>query len=292
MSNFSLMEKYEEQGMTYQPVVEGFGLLDIESSTRPSVNAEQFTLVGWEYQQDDLDPFAITLDQFLSLPLEEAEKLQKKAYEICRSHLQDAWKKGVRQVVICDNKIIYGNTSSEDISTEIVEKLAREYNKACYVFSSPDMVEEYCVWTQIDDHDFYPTICMHLGAEDMEDSDLIKSTSAINVDFDTGNPNYRIFDANQFTETLTSFTALEMAFGKHLGVNYTYFQKKVKIGIKGDTGNTRSIVRKVRMVKDWQGSALLQTSPKRKGYVGRDIIRDLAIKLELDPSNRTTRILN
>jgi hypothetical protein len=239
----------------------------------------EFTLVGWEYQEEDLgcindDPFALTFDEFLSLPLKKAEKLQKKAYEICKSQLQDAWKRGLRQVVvICDKKIIYNNTSSQDISSEIVEKLVKQYNKACYVFSSPDMVEEYCVWTQIDDYDFYPTICMHVGAENMEDSDLIKKTLLpIHVDFDTGNPYYRIFDANQFTGSLTSFTAFEMALGKHLGANYTYFQKKVKIGINSDSGNTRSIVRKVRMVRDWQGSAMLQASPKRKGYVGRDIV--------------------
>lgn len=149
MSNFSLSQKYDEETVTYQPVVdEGFGLFDFANSL--SNNIPEFTLVGWKYQEEDLadnndDPFALTFDQFLNLHLDQAVKMQKKAYDLCKDVLFDAWKKGFRQVVICDKKIIYRNTSNEDISTEIVEQLAKQHNKACYVFSSPDMVEECCV---------------------------------------------------------------------------------------------------------------------------------------------------
>jgi hypothetical protein len=298
MSNFSLIRKYEEESVTYQPVVdEGFGLFDFATSSRLSTNIVELTLVGWEYQEEDLagvndDPFALTLDEFLNLPLDKAERMQEKAYDLCKSLLQDAWKKGLRQVVICDKKIIYSTVSREDISNDLVERLAKQHNKACYVFSAPDMVEECCVWTQVDHNDFYPTLCVYVGSEDSSDSDLIEKTLPIAADFDTGNPYMCIFNANQFTGSLTSFTPLEMRRGVHLGAIYTYFEKTARICVQDENGVIHSTVRNVRFMRGWRGSALLQASPNRLGFVGRDLQRDLGIKLELDPSKKTTRILN
>lgn len=252
----------------------------------------QIDLVGWKYQDIVDDPFALTLDEFLKLSLKEAREMQKKAFDLCKRLIEESWKKGARQVVVCDRRIIYETTSNDDIPNELVEQLAKKHNKACYVFSAPDMVEDMCIWTGIDDHDSYPTICLYIGSEETSDSELVEKTSPIQTDFDTGNPYYRVFDANRFTEPLITFTALQMRQGTHLGVNYTYFQKKVKICVKDENGNIHSIVRNIRLVRDWSGSALLQASPNRIGYVGRDIQRDLGIKLELDPSKKMTRILN
>ena len=248
-------------------------------------------LIGLDYEPAS-KPFDLTLNEFLKLPLDVAQEVYTKAFGLSKSMLSEAWKKGIKQVIVCDKKIVHESKSNEDIPSELVGQLAKQYNKACYVFSSPDVVEECCSWTQIDDHDSYPTICMHVGSENLSDSDLIDKTTPIATDFDTGNPYYRVFDANQFSGPLASFTALEMAHGTHLGLNYTYFQKKVKIGVKDETGAIHSIVRKVRLIRDWQGSAYLLTSPKRVGFVGRDVLRDLRVKLELDPLKKITRILN
>lgn len=247
------------------------------------------SLIGWRYKEMKYDPFDLTLNDFLRLSLDDATEMQKRAFELSKNLLEETWKKGIRQAVICDKKIIHETKNLDDIPNEFVEKLARSKNKACYVFSSPDLVED-CIWTGINDHDFYPTICLHVGTEDSNESDLI-NTPCILADFDTGNPYYRVFDANKFTEPITTFSALEMRQGIHLERNYTYFQKKVKICVKDENGEIHSITRNVRMVRDWNGCALLLASPNREAYVGRDVLRDLNVKLELDPSKRTTRIL-
>lgn len=248
------------------------------------------TINNWEFELPQ-DPFSLSLRDFLSLDLDVARDLQHAVYELCRKLLGEAWERGVRHAVICDGKIVFESRDTKDISNETIEKLAQKYNKACYVFSAPDEVEE-SVWTPVSHNDdFYPTLCIYFGPEDFDESQIVNS-SPIYPDLDTGNPSYKIFDANQLPERLIKLTALQMRQGTHLGRNYTYFLGRVKMCVKDINGKINSIVCNVRVVRDWVGSALLQVSPNRTGYVGRDLLRDLGIRVELDPVKKITRILD
>jgi hypothetical protein len=167
-------------------------------------------------------------------------------------------------------------------------ELAKKYNKACYVFSTSEMVEE-SAWTPINEDDDYPTIGIYCGAVDSEESEIVKNFPVINADFDTGNPVYKVFDANQLPESVASFLP-PLRHDTHLGRHYPYYQKTVKLCVEDSEGKIHSVVRDIRLVKDWTGSALLQVSPNRVGFVGRDLVRDLKIKVELDPVRKTTQI--
>lgn len=237
------------------------------------------------------NPFDIALSEFNALALYDAKELQRTAYEMCRDLIEQAWKEGLHQLIICDGKIIYKTTDIHDISNELVERIAKEQNKACYVFSSPDSVEDFD-WTIVDAHDFYPTLGVYLGTKDSEENEIVNNSSQINADLDTGNPYLRVFDANQLSETLTSFTALQMRQGEHLGQSYTYFHKELKICVKDQSGKIHSTVKDARIVKDWKGCALLKASPNRIGFIGRDLIRDLVVGVELNPLKKTTRVLH
>lgn len=244
-------------------------------------------VINWAYSFPQ-DPFSLSFREYSSLAYEEASELQNEVYRICSDIINDAWRRGKRQVVICDRKIVYQTESIEDIPNEKVDKLARKYDKACYIFSAPDIIEE-SVWVLVNGEDYYPTISMYLGAEDLDASHVTQTCEPISADFDTGNPGYKIFDANQLVAPLSSFTP-PLRTGNHLGKPYTYFQKRARICVKDTSGKVYSIVRDVRLVKDWKGSALLQVSPNRTGYVGRDILRDLAVRVELDPIAKISRI--
>jgi hypothetical protein len=234
------------------------------------------------------DPFDLSLKEFLDLRLEDAKNLQIKAYKSSKKILDEAWKKGIKHVILCNGKIVYGSSENKDLSNEIVENIAKKYNKAFYVFSSSDIVEE-SQWTKVSDEDYYPTLKLYIGEENIENTDLLK-TSPIYADFDTGNPYLRIFDANRFKSPITDFTVLEMRQSEHLNKIYTFFNKKVKIVIKDENNSIRSILSNVRLVQEWKDSALLQVSPNRVGFVGRDLIREFRIKIELNPSDSSTRI--
>jgi len=232
------------------------------------------------------DPFMISLKDFQNLSIEDAETMHKEVFKQCKELLNESWKNGTRHVIICNKKIIYTSKDLEDISNEIVEQLAEKYNKACYVFSAPDMVEE-CVWTRVDEKDFYPTLKLHVGLEDSDENQVI-TTVPIYADFDTGNPYLCAFDLSRFK---VKFNPLHIRQAEHLKKLYTFFTQKIKICVKDEGNKIHSITRQVRLVKDWKNCALLQASPNRAGFVGRDLMRDLDIKVELNPVTKNTRIL-
>jgi len=236
------------------------------------------------------NPFALSFEDFINLGLIESEELLKIVHDSCKDLLKEAWRNGYRQAVICNRKIVFQTTKTDDISDE-VERLAKKYDKACYVFSAPDVIEE-SAWTPISGDDFYPTLSVYIGTEDSDEKNIIEKSSPICADLDTGNPFYKIFNANQLVKPLTDFTPLQMRSGEHLGRSYTYYNKRVKICVKDTKGNINSITCNVRLVRHWDGCALLQTSPNRVGFIGRDILRDLRIRLKLDSIEKTTQILD
>lgn len=248
---------------------------------------EIIKIVSWQYPLPK-DPFSLSFEEYSRLTYKEASELQDEVYRVSSQDIEGAWKRGKRQIVICNGKIVYETESLEDIPNEKIDKLARKYDKACYVFSTSEMVEE-SAWTPIDKDDDYPTIGIYCGAVDSEESQIVKNSPLINADFDTGNPGYKVFDANQLSESIASFLP-PLRQDRHLGRYYPYFQKMVKLCVKDADGNIHSIVREIRLVSDWEGSALLQVSPNRVGFVGRDLVRDLKIKVELDPIRKTTQI--
>lgn len=235
------------------------------------------------------NPFSLSFEDFINLELDEANELLEKVHELCKDLLQSAWKKGVREVVICDGKIVF--ESIDEITEETVTQLGKKYDKACYVFSAPDVIEESS-WTPITGDDFYPTICVYLGSEDSDQKEIVENSSPIYADLDTGNPFYKIFDANQLIKQLAKFTTSQMRRGEHLNQKYTYFRKKVKMCVQDVHGKINSIIYSVRIIKDWSGCALLQVSPNRTGFIGRDVLRDLGIKLKIDSLKKTTQVIH
>ena len=240
------------------------------------------------------DPFSISSEDFFSLEddPDKATELLSRAGDLCKDLLEDAWKKGIQQAVICDGTIIFESREIDGISNEKVEQLIKEYGKACYVFSAPDIIEE-SVWTPITSDDSYPTLCIYLGTEESDKKDIVKNNPPIYADLDTGNPSLKIFDANQLVESLRKFKPYHMREAKHFDQRYIYFRKKVKMCVMDINSKINSIAYDdVRVVRNWQGCAVLQVSPNRTGFVGRDVLRDLRIRIKLDPIEKTTQILD
>ena len=246
------------------------------------------TLSAWEYEI--LNPFTISLEKYRRLSYEQIVSLQKEVRRLCSKTIEDAWKSGKRQIVIADNTIIFQTEEIEDIPNEKIHALAEEHKKPCYTFTAPDSVEE-SGWTMVDSDDHYPTLGLYIGAEDSPESNLATGFYPLDADFDTGNANLKVFDANQLAGELTKFDALDLRQAEHHDKAYTYFQKRVKICVKDEGNDVHSFVARVRLVKEWAGCGLLQYSPNRTGFVGRDMLGLLGVKVELDPTRKVTRIL-
>ncbi|MFI5405341.1 MAG: hypothetical protein ACHQ1D_02380 [Nitrososphaerales archaeon] len=248
-----------------------------------------FIIGQWE-PQITRTPFELSFNEFSTLHYAEMMKLQDEAYKSCNTLLADAWARGKRQVIICDKRIVYETESDADLPNSFVEQIARQHDKACYVFVSPDIVEE-CQWSLIDSNDHYPTLSVYIGDPNLDSSKIDKEFTNINADFDTGNPKYKIFPSESFPSSLVPVPRFGLRNTNHLAKHYYYFDKDLQICVRSTGGIIHSVTCPVRIVTDWNNGALLQANPNRLGFVGRDLIRQLMIKIELDPIKNTTRIM-
>lgn len=107
---------------------------------------------------------------------------------------------------------------------------------------------------------------------------------------DTGNPLYKYFSVDCFDEEL--FDA-DKFFREsiHMDEVFYFFQQEVKICVRDRDGNVASRVYNIGIVEEWEDCALLQASPNRIGFVGRDLLYDLGIIILLDSKNEKTTII-
>jgi hypothetical protein len=277
---------WQGTGQSQLPFLSG-SLYDVQKEATTTVDLPP---INWELVLAK-DPFSLSYEQFVNLELNEAEDLIKTVYDSCRSLIEKTWKEGYRHAVICGGKIVHKTADVKDLPEELVKKLGKKYDKACFVFSAPDIVED-SAWTPISTSDSYPTLRVYIGEEDSDEKEIVEKTPPIMADLDTGNPFYKIFDGNQFSTLVDSFSPFELRVGEHLGRSYTYYNKRLKICVMDNQGNVNSTVSLIRLVRNWAGCALLQASPNRVGFLGRDILRDLRIRIKLDPLKKVTQILD
>ena len=253
------------------------------------ISQQNISLASWNLYPSK-DPFKISISQFLKMDSNNAIKLYIQVYDKYKGKLETAWEKGIRHTIICNDKIVFQSTDFEDIPNETVEEITKKYNKPCYVFSSPDLVEE-SPWTNIDPDDDYPTLCLYLDMHDKNEKEIVEKSPSIYPDFDTGNYNTKVFDPNLFEGSIVEHKIYDYGQSKHFDKIYHYFRKRVKLCAKDINDNIKSIICIVRFVFNWKSSPFMLASPKRVGFIGRDVIQKFQMKLELDPIKKMSRIL-
>jgi len=87
-------------------------------------------------------PFSLTFDEFLKLDFTEIKHLYSQVHDSFKDTLESAWKKGIRHIVISNERIVKESDKIEHISDDEIKQLGQENNSACYVFSAPDFIEE------------------------------------------------------------------------------------------------------------------------------------------------------
>ncbi len=241
----------------------------------------------WVLKEERLNPFNIPLSRFEELSFEEYKRLSVNAYLKCKKEVEKAFKQGSHHVVVCNGEIVYKSGNLSGITKDEIARL--KLDNPYYIFSKEDLVEE-SNWVKVDE-DYYPTLELYLAREDSENMEVIKKGRRIIADFDTGNPYYLVFKEGACENIASKLTGwLELHKGVHLGKNYWFFVRKVKIGVRDLHGKIKAKRFLIRFVLDWQRSPLLKPNPRREGFVGRNLMRNLKFKVTLNPEKQVSII--
>lgn len=248
----------------------------------------------------ELDPFAISFNDFMLLSITEKDKLHDIAEQLAKATIENCLKRGKIWILLCgdrDEVVSMADTLDEIPNEEKVIEIAQKYNRAPY---------QFCQGLEADDHQWtscassqslrdYPTVSIKFGDNELE------------MHFDTGCP--------QTLLSYEEFVGLRIINSSGIFINQSrkgLDSIKCKIenltGLLKDqtTGETKQISLNAMAVRDWIDTSFARfcdnkcpkntsTSqndkrlcPLRKALIGRDLLIKNRLKLTLDGANRTT----
>jgi hypothetical protein len=200
-------------------------------------------------------------------------------------------KPGARALLLCDRKVVATAQTPEEFELQEIRRIEHERDRVCFTYSEEDLVEE-CAWSSVGMDDAYPTLRIWLAPHGVTDAVLRDSGVEVVADFDTGNPRhprgYYAFD-DTIRESARIGPGVPGA-ASHLGTGYYYTRTPAVVGTADEEGRVRSHPASVLFVPDWSVSPFVRVNRERRGFVGREIMFGLLLRITLDPATRWTRV--
>jgi len=245
---------------------------------------------------NSVDPFDIPLDKYRELVYNEgysrvanriiAERLHKLHGDLIRKEFK---RTKAQSIVLCNGKVIYSSKNRYEPSDEEIRKMEEEMGKPCFIITGEPMIEEKSSWSYLSAEDYYPTIETYIGVSSWKDEDVFKKGIRVICDFDTGNPEYMVLD-EEVCRRITEEVPIRR-IGYHLGMLYSYYPRNMRIGVT-DGIRKRCLNKIVEGVDNWhdvESNPYKIANPRREGFVGRDLMLRLFLKLILDPLSKESR---
>lgn len=237
--------------------------------------------------------FLISFDDYLALSDEKGEELKLMAYEKYRDWIyRELAERRARWMLICGGKIIEWSPTLDDYpSREKKYAIGRQMGHAPWTFIANPVIEE-SYWAAVSDNDFYPSLSIAFGAENWNEEDIIKKGLKFDADLDTGSGNIMLdYSLMRSKNIIENQYGKDTESGKHLGLLYKCYILPVQIGITDATGKVTSKIFSAICIRDWQHSPLCFVNPVRKALVGRNLLYEFPLRIELDGGARITKIL-
>jgi hypothetical protein len=190
------------------------------------------------------DPaWVMTLQKYLSLSDKERKELVLDVQERQRDWInQQLHAHRAEWILVCKGKVIDFSARLNDYpSPERLMEVGKKYERVPFVFNRPPLFEE-TGWSTLEDHDFYPTLSVSVGAFQWDHATLLTRGKQLTADFDTGSP-YLFFSWEWLlSESLVGSTSVDISqTWHHLGRQYVYSTRFLRIGITSEDGTAKSL---------------------------------------------------
>lgn len=240
------------------------------------------------------DIFAISFEEYLAMPLEERHAIQISAYEKYSKWIeQELERHQARWILVCGGKVIESSPTLRDYPRrEKVRLVGEQCGLMPFVFVRGPMIEE-SIWTVLPYNDSYPTLPIIVAAENENPSNLKANGWLItDADLDTGSPDVLI-DYDRLVEKgiIASQNVDEVHTHSHLERQYHFHILPILIGVMTETDKIIMGVIDVFCVRDWAKSSLILVNRSRQALIGRNLLYEIPLRIELDGRKRTTQIL-
>ena len=194
-----------------------------------------------------------------------------------------------RALLLCDRQVIQTARSPDEFDDRQMRQIQGERDRLCFIFGREEFIEE-CPWSAVAPDDAYPTLRVWLAPESTQPHELRRVGLDVIADFDTGNPRHGPFAIDDGIRQGAALSAGFLGRGSHLGRPYGYTRMPMTVGVEGENQSLGTGTAVVRFVRDWANSPFVVANPRRRAFVGREIMFGLRLRICLDPVARSTLI--
>ncbi len=202
------------------------------------------------------DLFAISFNEYLAMPQAERETIDILAYNRYSNWIgQELNQHDARWILVCGGKVVEsGPTLRSYPRSQKLQAVGEQYGLIPFVFLRGPMIEE-SIWAVL----------------------------PFNV----------MLDYTQLLEKgIISDQVIEkLHVHSHLNRDFYYYSRWVRIGVITENDEMISGVIEALCVRDWAKSPLILSNRSRQALVGRNLLYELPLRIELDGRKRTTQIL-
>lgn len=237
--------------------------------------------------------FLISFEDYLALTDEEGDKLKLLAYQEYQNWIYDELaRRRARWMLICGREIIESSPTLNDYpSQEKMDAIGRQLGYAPWTFIANPVIEE-SYWSALRDNDFYPTLSITVGAASWSKDELHEKGFKIDSDFDTGAGDMMLdYSQMRVMNIVESQLGKRIEYGRHLGQAFGCHVLLVQLAVTNEAGKIISKTLSAVCVRNWGQSPLSFVNPFRKALVGRNLLYEFPLRVELDGGMRTTKIL-
>lgn len=247
------------------------------------------------------DPFEVTYKDYLLLPNSVKRALKRKALSLAEKTINEEFESGSEWVLLCgDSKEAVMSVVSDEIpANEKVVTIAMELDRAPYLFSAPDSVDD--LWSGScrtrGRSRTYPTVSLVLGEREL------------NAHFDTGSP-FTFSSYELLSELGLIDQSLIAVTGRRGFDEYEYINQPVKGKIVDQKTNTpKGVIINTRAIKGWRRGPYVVSCPKhcdaradgervrdqficvnRSALIGRNLVFDNQLQLIICGATNKTSI--
>jgi hypothetical protein len=244
------------------------------------------------------DPFKVSFAEFERMSEEEQAQLRCVALrrygqwvdaELARR--KAAW------ILVVGGEVISYETCLDSLPTRsYAYTIAQQKKLAPFLFTKEPLIEEVAlpshisIWSSLAPDDAYPTIPVLIAHSELPDDALVLKGLSLIADFDTGSPAIFLNQDNVRgcgvdLEDLMPLTRF------HLGRPYHYVVPTMKVAIPTRADTIRSGVFQVYAVRDWSNSPLTLVNLSRQGLVGRNVLLQFGMEINLNGQSQSTTVL-
>jgi len=246
------------------------------------------------YPEEAAEFFAIPFEKYLSLSEDERDAVAFRAYKILDRWIDEELKARHSQwMLVCGGEIL--DSSPKLIEYPSADKLmaiGKQRGLIPFVFIRTPLIEESS-WSVLPELDYYPTLPITVGRFGATVEKLTLEGVTIDADLDTGSP-YIMLDYEQMVSNgvIGALPIKQAHYGQHLGEFYQSYLLPIAIGVTDEDGKTITTDCGAFLVRNWRQSPLCLTNPTREALVGRNVLIEFPLRIELDGEKKTTRVVS